>query len=103
MNTRPVTLVRIFLREGEHVLDKLVHFLHVEQRVVGLTVLRGIIGVGQDGRLHPASLVELSLDLPLVVEFFDQPEQVERVVKELQERFQLAHVVCLPGQAYGVP
>jgi PII-like signaling protein len=97
VNTQSITLVRIYLREGEHVLDKLVRFLHEEHTVAGLTVLRGVLGFGDSGHLHPASLLDLSLDLPLVVEFFDEPERAARVVEALLERFELAHVVSIPA------
>ncbi len=71
MKTRPISLVRIYVREGEHVLNQIVRFLHEEQHVPGLTVLRGIIGFGDSGAMHTSSLLDLSLDLPLVIEFFD--------------------------------
>jgi hypothetical protein len=90
-----VTVVRIYLREGEHVLNKLVRFLREEQHIAGLTVLR----MGDSGELHPSSLLDLSLDLPLVVEFFEAPDKAERVIEELQRRFALEHVICFPATA----
>lgn len=102
MTTRPVTVVRIYLREGEHLLNKLVKFLREEQHISGLTVLRGVLGVGDSGELHPSSLLDLSLDLPLVVEFFEAPDKAERVIEELQRRFALEHVICFPATACGV-
>lgn len=100
MTARPITLVRIYLREGEHLHDKLVRFLSEEQRVSGLTVWRGILGQGEDGRVHPASLLDLSLDLPLTIEFFETPEQAEQVVAALLARFDLPHVIAIPATAY---
>lgn len=102
MTTRPVTVVRIYLREGEHVLNKLVKFLREEQRIAGLTVLRGVLGVGDSGELHPSSLLDLSLDLPLVVEFFEAPDKAERVIEEIAHRFALEHVVWFPAQVADV-
>ena len=99
MKTRSVTWVRMYLREGQHILGKLVKDLHEEHRVAGVTVLRGVLGFGDDGRLHPASLIDLSLDLPLVVEFFEEPEQAERVVSALCELYPLGHVLCVPALA----
>lgn len=100
MNTRPVTWVRVYVREGEHLLNKLVKFLREEQRVAGLTVLRGIMGVGGDGQVHASSLLDLSLDLPLVVEFFDEPERAERAVESLLQRFDLPHIISMPVTAH---
>lgn len=100
MNSHQVTWVRVYIREGEHVLDKLVKFLREEQDVAGLTVSRGVIGVGGDGRLHASSLLDLSLDLPLVVEFYDEPERAERAIESLLKRFDLTHVISLPALAH---
>jgi PII-like signaling protein len=101
MKSRSVTVVRIYVREREHLHDKLIRFLREERKVAGLTVLRGIVGFGDDGQLHSSSLVDLSLDLPLVLEFFEEPERVEKVVDELIERFHLPHVVCWPAVNFG--
>jgi PII-like signaling protein len=101
MNSRSVLVVRIYLREGEHVLEKLVRALRDELQISGLTVLRGVLGFSENGELHPSSLLDLSLDLPLVVEFFEEPEKAERTVEKLLHRFDLDHVVCFPATACG--
>jgi PII-like signaling protein len=94
MATQAVTVARIYLREGEHLLAKLIKFLHDEEKVSGVTVLRGIAGFGPDGEMHMASLVDLSLDLPLIVEFYDTPERVESILQHLETQMGLSHVVC---------
>lgn len=101
MNSRPVTVVRIYLREGEHVLNKLVRFLREEQSIAGLTVLRGVVGFGDSGELHPSSLLDLSLDLPLVVEFFEEPEKARQATEKMLQRFDLEHVIAFPASALG--
>lgn len=93
MATEPVTVVRVYLREGEHLLSKIIRFLHDEQEVSGVTVLRGIAGFGPDGKVHSATLVDLSLDLPLIVEFFERPERAEAVIDGLQREVGPVHVV----------
>lgn len=100
MATQPVTVARIYLREGEHLLAKVLKFLHDEEQVSGVTVLRGIAGFGPDGKIHQASLVDLSLDLPLVVEFYDVPERVDAVIKRLEARLGLSHVVSWPARCH---
>lgn len=97
MATRPVTVARIYLREGEHLLPKVLKLLHDEQQVSGVTVLRGIAGAGPDGRLHTSSFVDLSLDLPVIVEFYDAPERVQPMIDLLQRQLGLAHVVSWPA------
>lgn len=100
MAHQQVTIVRIYLREGEHLLSTLTEFLHDEERVSGVTVLRGITGFGEDGKIHTSSLIDLSLDLPLIVEFYDEPARVDAVVQKLTERMDLPHIVMLSGVSY---
>ena len=46
-----------------------------------------------------ASLIDLSLDLPLVVEFYDLPERVA-VIDRLGTRMGLSHVVSWPATGH---
>lgn len=100
MATQPVTIARIYLREGEHLLSKIIAFLHDEEQVSGVTVLRGIAGFGPDAKVHMASLIDLSLDLPLIVEFYDLPERIEGVIDHLQQQMGLMHIVSWPATAH---
>ncbi|AAU92081.1 MULTISPECIES: DUF190 domain-containing protein [unclassified Methylococcus] len=103
MATASVRIVRIYLREGEHLLSKLLKFLHEEEKVAGVTVLRGIAGFSTDGKIHTASLVDLSLDLPLIVEFYDRPDRIEAVMDKLTHRLVLAHVVSWDATVHVSP
>jgi PII-like signaling protein len=49
----------------------------------GATVTRGLAGYGAHSVIHAATLVDLSADLPLVVEWVDAAEQVERLLPGL--------------------
>ena len=100
MKTETVTVVRIYIREQEHLLDKLVKFLHDESEVAGLTVLRGVEGFAGAEETHTAFLVDLSLDLPLVVEFYDEPEKAESVIHSLRRRFPLHHIVSWTANSH---
>lgn len=51
----------------------------------GATVTRGLAGFGAHSRIHTASLVDLSADLPLVIEWVDNPDRVNRVMPGLKE------------------
>ena len=100
MVTQTVTVARIYLREGEHILPKIIRFLHDEEKVSGVTVLRGIAGFSADGKVHTASLVDLSMDLPLIVEFYDKPNRVDAVVRHLIEKMGLPHIVTWPATSH---
>ena len=93
MATQSITVARIYLREAEHLLTKIIKFLHEEEKVSGVTVLRGIMGFGPDGEIRTAYLLDLSLDLPLIIEFYDLPERVESIIDHLQNHMGLSHVV----------
>ncbi|HFQ92135.1 MAG TPA: DUF190 domain-containing protein [Chromatiales bacterium] len=93
MKTTEVTMVRIYLTESKAKLDALLKRLHDWEHVRGVTVFRGITGFGQSGVMHTASIVDLSLDLPVVVEFFDEPSKVDTIIEHLAEMVDPTHIV----------
>jgi PII-like signaling protein len=97
MKAELVTFVRIYLTEGERQLDSLLKQLHDIENVRGVTVFRGVTGFGKSGKFHSSQLLDLSSDLPLVVEFFDEPSKVERILSHLKDEFESGHVVQWPA------
>jgi uncharacterized protein len=97
MKQSEVTFVRVYLTEGDHQLRKLLDFLHLEKQVRGVTAFRGIAGFGRSGKAHEASLLDISMDLPLVIEFFDEPERVDKVLRDLNQWVEPGHVVSWPA------
>lgn len=51
----------------------------------GATVTRGVYGYGKRSRLHSASALRLSEDLPLIIEAVEAEEKVKALVSELSE------------------
>ncbi len=51
----------------------------------GATVVHGVAGFGASSVLHTASLVELSGDLPVLIEVVDDAEHTEKLLKILDE------------------
>lgn len=51
----------------------------------GATVVRGLAGFGAESRIHTASIVDLSTDLPIRVEWVDQTEVVERLLPQVRQ------------------
>lgn len=96
-----VTLVRIYLTEGSGELNPLLAKLHDEEKVCGVTVFRGISGFGKSGKLHSSSLLDLSMDLPMVVEFFDTPDKVARILTHLEGMIKPGHIVSWQAQLHG--
>jgi len=93
MKTVEVTVVRIYLNEKEAQLDNLLRRLHDWEKVRGVTVFRGISGFGGSGEMHSARLMDLSLNLPVVVEFFDTPDKVAAIVEHLHTALKPGHLV----------
>lgn len=98
MRSLGVTVVRVYLTEGEHKLSRLLGYLHDESKVRGVTVFRGVTGFGRSGKMHSASLIDMSLDLPVVVEFFDEPEKVHSVLERLITMIEPGHIVTWSAQ-----
>ncbi len=74
-------LLRIFLGElDKHKGVPLYEALTIaakKQGVAGVTVFRGILSYGASSRIHTAKLLELSSDLPIIVEIVDTQEKID--------------------------
>jgi PII-like signaling protein len=97
---KQITMVRIYLTEAEGRLNKLLKYLHDESKVSGVTVLRGISGFGQSGKIHATHLVDLSLDLPVIIEFFDSPEKITQILSHLKTLVKPNHIVYWQAQCH---
>jgi PII-like signaling protein len=56
-----------------------------EAHLAGATVLRGPMGFGRHSRVHTAKLLELSTDLPVLIEIVDAEEKVEAFLPTVDE------------------
>lgn len=98
MKTVEVLMARVYLTEAEAHLESLVKRINDEGKVQGVTVFRGIAGFGKSGTIHSSSLLDMSLDLPVVVEFFDEPTKAQALVDELYQLVGPGHIVTWPAQ-----
>ncbi len=89
-------MVRVYLSESDREIEHLLKCLHDELGVCGVTVVRGVEGYGKSGVVHSASLVDLSADLPLILEFFDRPERARRAIERITDFVEPGHVVSWP-------
>ncbi|MGB5833243.1 MAG: DUF190 domain-containing protein [Thiohalocapsa sp.] len=87
------TMVRVYLTESDRELRPLLKCLHDELQVCGATVTRGVAGFGASGVVHSAGLVDLSTDLPLVLEFFDRPDRARAAIERIKDFVEPGHVV----------
>ncbi len=98
MKTTAVTMVRVYMTESNG-LKHLLAYLHDESQVRGVTVFRGITGFGKSGQVHSSALLDLSMDLPVVVEFFDVPEKVSAILEHMNTWIEPDHIVSWPAAA----
>ncbi len=80
-------LLRIFIGEEDKYRDKPLYKyiteLCRERGIAGVTVFRGILGYGRSSRIHKQKLLQLSSDLPIVVEIVDCEDRIKNILKEL--------------------
>ena len=100
MNIKEVTIARVYTLEGHDQLNQALDLLHDEEKIFGVTIIRGIAGFGENREVHTSSLLTLSLELPLIIEFYDEPEKVEKAIQVLQSRLDLKHIISWPAMAY---
>lgn len=88
-NETEAVLLRIFIGESDHWHGKPLHLAIVEearrQGLAGATVLRGIEGFGARSVIHTTRLLELSTDLPLVVEIVDREDRLMAFLETAKE------------------
>lgn len=56
-----------------------------EAHLAGATVLRGPMGFGRHSRMHAAKLLELSTDLPIVIEIVDAEDKIDGFLPVVDE------------------
>ena len=98
MNTLDVLVVRIYITESSHQLKTIIDYLKNEAGIRGVSVFRAISGFGETGE-HTTSFVDLSLDLPLIIEFFDSKDKIDPVLDHLNEIIKHEHIVFWKAEA----
>jgi PII-like signaling protein len=82
-------LLRIFIGEsdtykGRSLYQYLTEYLR-RNHYAGVTVLRGITGFGKASRIHTSDILELSSDLPVVIEIVDTEEKISELKKIFED------------------
>lgn len=100
MKAIDVVFVRVYITESSHLLNKIIQYLKNEAKIRGVSVFRAISGFGESGD-HTASLMDLSLDLPLTIEFFDGKDKIEPALNHLSEIIKDEHIVFWSAKTNG--
>jgi PII-like signaling protein len=82
-------LLRIFIGESDKK-DGIPLYEWIVRRakkegIAGATVLRGIEGYGGHSQIHTARILQLSTDLPVIVELIDTLEKIDKFMPILEE------------------
>lgn len=82
-------LLRIFVGESDYLhgepLPRIIVLKARELGLSGATVLHGSMGFGANSRVHTERLLELSTDLPVVVEIVDTADKLQTLLPFLDE------------------
>src|ERR1700691_3519243 len=80
-------LLRIFIGEidksGHTILYEAIVLAAKKQGIAGATVLRGIMSYGASSTIHTAKLIDISEDLPIVIEIIDTEEKINNFLPEI--------------------
>jgi len=87
-------LLRVFIGEADHIDRKPLYHIIVEKaremKMAGATVVRGVESFGAGSMIHTAKLLELSEDLPVVVEVVDTEEKIDAFLPVVEDIFERA-------------
>lgn len=87
--SREAVLLRIFIGESDRLehqpLYEAIVFKAREMHLAGATVLRGPMGFGKSSRLHSAKILQLSANLPMVIEIVDSEEKIQSFLPVLDK------------------
>lgn len=102
MEQPTVKLLKIYTGENEHWQGTtLYHALVLKFRELGLagvTVYRGMEGYGHEKRLRTSRILELSADLPVIIEVVDTEENISRVLPLVKKMVQKGLVILQNAQ-----
>jgi PII-like signaling protein len=82
-------LLRVFIGESDErdnmPLYRAIVLKARELGLAGATVLRGPMGFGANSNLHTSKILELSTDLPIIIEIVDSPQKIQTLLPFLDE------------------
>ena len=84
--------LRIYIGEMDRYKGKSLYQALVQKAkeldLAGATVFRGLMGYGANSRIHTAQILDLSSDLPILVEIIDSAEYIEKLLPFIDEMVQ---------------
>lgn len=90
----PAKLLRIFIGESDKVRHKPLYEAIVNEAraggLAGATVWKGVLAFGPTAHIRSAKVLDLSSDLPVIIEIVDEESKIDTFLKRLDELFEQA-------------
>lgn len=84
--------LRIYIGETDSYKGRALYQVLVEKAkeldLAGATAFRGLMGYGANSRIHTAKIMDLSSDLPMIVEIIDSEEYIKKLLPYIDEMVQ---------------
>jgi PII-like signaling protein len=101
-----ITFVRIYLHEADHgrrrsLMQEILATLKDQHGVRSVTVFRGVAGVDEHGEVLAENMLRLTVDLPLVIEFYERDEIVRATIDTLNGLITGHAIVTWPARLLG--
>ena len=88
-------LLRVFIGEMDKVHGKPLYeaivFAAKKNNLAGATVLRGIMSYGANSLIHTAKLLDLSYDMPIIVEIIEHEQKINEFLPILNQLLEEAN------------
>lgn len=99
-------LLRVFIEESDHFKGKPLYeyilFKAKELKVGGATILKAVEGYGSDFRVHSSKLLEISEDLPIIIEIVDSEEKIDELLQAIEPALKEALITVEDIKAYKI-
>jgi len=87
-----ITLIRVYTDDSHGHINTMLEQLQNREDVCGATIFRGVAGFGIHG-VHQSSLLDLSSQLPVVIELFHNSNESEELIQFIHEQISNAHII----------
>jgi uncharacterized protein len=92
MQNGQAILLRVFIGESDRLDHKPVYEIIVikarQHGIAGATVLRGMLGYGASSVIHSARLIDISENLPVIVEIVEEEEKINSFIPVINDIFE---------------
>jgi PII-like signaling protein len=93
MKLTRVLAARVHITESSNLEGTILDYLKNEAKLRGVSVLRAIAGFGESGE-QSSVFMALSMDLPLIINFYDSSEKVLSALAYLKTVVKANHMIC---------